>query len=69
MDTLIRQADGGVISSGQNCMKDSLTGLDKYEVFLEKLERRIENIGDDRITIVYTDIRWETRFFGNLWRR
>lgn len=57
MDTLIRQADGGVISSGQNCMKDSLTGLDKYEIFLEKLERRIENIGDDRITIVYTDIK------------
>lgn len=57
MDTLIRQADGGAISSGQNCMKDSLTGLDKYEVFLEKLERRIENIGDDRITIVNTDIK------------
>lgn len=38
-------------------MKDVLTGLDRYEVFLEKLEKEIENVGDDRIVIIYTDIK------------
>lgn len=38
-------------------IKDVLTGLDRYEVFLEKLEKEIENVGDDRIAIVYTDIK------------
>lgn len=38
-------------------MRDILTGLDHYEVFLEKLEKELEQIGDDRITIVYTDIK------------
>ena len=38
-------------------LKDALTGLDRYEVFLEKLEKEIENVGDDRIIIVYTDIK------------
>ncbi len=38
-------------------MKDVLTGLDRYEVFLEKLEEEIRNVGDDRIVIVYTDIK------------
>lgn len=38
-------------------IKDSLTGLDRYEVFLEKLEKGIEEIGDRRISIVYTDIK------------
>lgn len=38
-------------------MKDVLTGLDQYDVFLRKLEKEIENIGDDRIIIVYTDIK------------
>lgn len=38
-------------------MKDSLTGLDRYEVFLEKLEKEIDKIGDDRIAITYTDIK------------
>lgn len=38
-------------------MKDILTGLDRYEVFLEKLEKEIENVGDDRIVIIYTDIK------------
>lgn len=38
-------------------LKDTLTGLDRYEVFLEKLEREIENVGEDRIVIVYTDIK------------
>lgn len=38
-------------------MKDVLTGLDQYEVFLEKLQKEIDRIGDDRIIIVYTDIK------------
>lgn len=38
-------------------VKDVLTGLDRYEVFLKKLEEEIENVGDDRIVIVYTDIK------------
>lgn len=53
-DTLIGQA--GEDGAADN-RKDLLTGLDRYEVFLEKLERRIESIGDDRIAIVYTDIK------------
>ena len=36
---------------------DVLTGLDRYEVFLEKLQREIENVGDDRIVIIYTDMK------------
>lgn len=43
--------------SEHTAVKDSLTGLDRYEVFLEKLEDSIEQIGDKRISIVYTDIR------------
>lgn len=57
MDTLIRQACEDEVQNESNYKKDFLTGLDRYEVFLEKLERRIENIGDDRIAIVYTDIK------------
>ncbi len=38
-------------------MKDSLTGLDRYELFLEKLQKEIDTIGDERIAIVYTDIK------------
>lgn len=38
-------------------MQDALTGLDRYEVFLGKLEKELENIGDDRIAITYTDIK------------
>lgn len=38
-------------------MKDSLTGLDRYEVFLEKLEFAIEKMGDRKIAVVYTDIK------------
>lgn len=34
-----------------------LTGLDQYEVFLEKLEKELEQIGEDRIVIIYTDIK------------
>ena len=36
-------------------MRDILTGLDQYEVFLEKLEKEMEQIGEDRIAIVYRD--------------
>lgn len=42
---------------GETVMKDILTGLDQYEVFLQKLEKELEQIGDDRIIIVYTDIK------------
>lgn len=38
-------------------MQDSLTGLDRYEAFLEKLEKELEKMGDDRIAITYTDIK------------
>lgn len=40
-----------------NCMKDVLTGLDRYEVFLDKLEEAIRNANGRRIAIVYTDIK------------
>lgn len=39
-------------------MKDSLTGLDRYEIFLKKLQKAIDNMGDKRISIVYTDIKY-----------
>ncbi|MBD5491021.1 MAG: bifunctional diguanylate cyclase/phosphodiesterase [Lachnospiraceae bacterium] len=38
-------------------MKDTLTGLDSYEIFLQKLEKEMQEIGDDRIIVVYTDIK------------
>lgn len=38
-------------------MKDILTGLDPYEDFLRKLEEELKEIGDDRIGIVYSDIK------------
>ena len=38
-------------------MKDSLTGLDRYEIFLEKLQKAVDNMADRRIIIVYTDIK------------
>lgn len=57
MDTLIRQINENETQTEEIHMKDSLTGLDRYEVFLEKLEKAIEQIGDARISIVYTDIK------------
>lgn len=45
-------------ADGRPSMRDDLTGLDKYEVFLEKLEKGIAEIGDRRISIVYTDIKY-----------
>lgn len=38
-------------------MKDALTGLDRYEVFLEKLQKELDQIGDDEIIVIYTDIK------------
>lgn len=38
-------------------MKDVLTGLDRYEEFLEKLDAEIARMGDYRIAIIYTDIK------------
>lgn len=34
-----------------------MTGLDRYEVFLEKLQKELDQIGDDEIVIIYTDIK------------
>ena len=36
---------------------DSLTELDSYETFLEKLQKAIDNMGNKRISIIYTDIK------------
>lgn len=38
-------------------MKDILTGLDRYEAFLEKLDMEITRMDGYRIGIIYTDIR------------
>ncbi|MDE5933848.1 MAG: diguanylate cyclase [Lachnospiraceae bacterium] len=37
--------------------KDILTGLDRYEEFLRKLDEEIRKLDDYRIAIVYTDIK------------
>lgn len=58
-DSLIRRTNvEEQLRMEQMMMKDFLTGLDRYEVFLEKLEKSIEKIGDKRISIVYTDIKY-----------
>lgn len=44
-------------SRGPLAIRSSLTGLDSYEVFLKKLQKAIENMGDRRICIIYTDIK------------
>ena len=44
-------------SQNMSGLKDSLTGLDSYEVFLKKLQKAIDNMGDRRITVIYTDIK------------
>lgn len=36
---------------------DPVTGLDRYEIFIEKLTKELEYIGDRRIAIVYGDIK------------
>lgn len=58
-DSLIEQTnEQETVTTEQLLMRDFLTGLDRYEVFLEKLEKSIEEIGDRRISIVYTDIKY-----------
>ena len=47
-------------------MKGVLTGLDQYDVFLEKLEREIAHVGDDRIAIIYTDIKY-FKYFNDVY--
>lgn len=44
-------------SNDMSMMKDSLTGMDRYEVFLKKLQKAIDSMGDRRIIIIYTDIK------------
>lgn len=44
-------------SRGPLAIRSSLTGLDSYEVFLKKLQKAIEDMGDRRICIIYTDIK------------
>ena len=44
-------------SEDMAAMKDSLTGLDRYEVFLKKLQKAVDNMGDRRIVVIYTDIK------------
>lgn len=38
-------------------VKDTLTGLDKYEDFIADLDKEISRLGERRIAIVYTDIK------------
>lgn len=38
--------------------KDVLTGLDRYEEFLEKLEREIAKMDGYRIAVIYSDIKY-----------
>ena len=44
-------------SENMEAMKDSLTGLDRYEVFLKKLQKAVDNMGNRRIVVIYTDIK------------
>lgn len=39
-------------------VKDILTGLDRYEEFLKKLELEVQKMDDYRIAIIYTDIKY-----------
>lgn len=43
--------------AGSSAIGDSLMGVDSYEVFLEKLQEAIDNMGDRRLAIIYTDIK------------
>ena len=47
----------GSSSKDSFIIRGSLTGLDSYEVFLKKLQKAIEDMGDRRICIIYTDIK------------
>lgn len=56
-DSLMEQMQTDNSSNEMAGMKDSLTGLDRYEVFLTKLQEAIDGIGDRRVVIIYTDIK------------
>lgn len=49
------QKGGGI---GMTEMKDILTGLDRYEEFLEKVEKEIAKMDGYRIAIIYTDVKY-----------
>lgn len=57
MSDLFVEANENTSSANMGDFRDSLTGLDRYEVFLTKLQKAIDDIGDKRISIIYTDIR------------
>lgn len=57
MSDLFVEANENTSSANMGDFRDSLTGLDRYEVFLKKLQKAIDDIGDKRISIIYTDIR------------
>lgn len=38
-------------------MKDTLTGLDCYDDFLVQLQKELDQIGDDNLVVIYTDIK------------
>ena len=56
-DLLMEQVKTDNSSNKPVGMKDSLTGLDRYEVFLTKLQEAIDGMGDRRVVIIYTDIK------------
>lgn len=49
--------DNVSMANDASSMNDSVTGLDRYEDFLKKLQKAIDNMGDRRIAIIYTDIK------------
>lgn len=57
-DSLTKQIDTNKSApAGSSAIGDSLAELDSYEVFLKKLQEAIDNMGDKRISIIYTDIK------------
>lgn len=57
-DSLTKQIDTNKSApAGSSAIGDSLAELDSYEMFLKKLQKAIDNMGDKRISIIYTDIK------------
>lgn len=57
-DLLTKQIDTNQAApAGSSAIEGSLAELDSYEMFLKKLQKAIDNIGDKRISIIYTDIK------------
>ena len=57
-DSLTKQIDTNKSApAGSSAIGDSLAELDSYEMFLKKLQEAIDNMGDKRISIIYTDIK------------